>query len=72
MVDEDELERRVLALGRELRRARRLHDHPVLRGHRASRLQLRHALDLDETHAARADRVSEPWLVTEDGDLEPG
>ena len=31
MVDEDELERRVLALGGLLRGGRRLHDHAVLR-----------------------------------------
>src|SRR5581483_5088727 len=35
-------------------------------------LQLRHALHLDEAHAARADRRPEPRLVAEDRDLDPG
>ena len=35
-------------------------------------LQLRHALDLAEAHAAGADRRPEPRLVAEDGDLDPG
>ena len=72
VVDEDELERRVLPLRRLLGRARRLHDHPVLRGERAAGLELRHPLDLDEAHAAGADRRAEARLVTEDGDLDPG
>src|SRR5262249_22046288 len=73
VVDEDELERRVLRLRRHLRRARRLHAHSVLSCQRAGRLRLRrHALDLDETHAAGADRRAEARLVTEDGDLDPG
>ena len=49
-----------------------LHDHPVLRRQRAGGLQLRHALDLDEAHAAGADRRPEPRLVAEDRDLDPG
>src|SRR5207245_910398 len=71
VVDEDELERRVLALRRLLGGARRLDDHPVLGGHRAARLELRHALDLDEAHPARADRRAEPRLVAEHRDLDP-
>ena len=50
---------------------RRAHDHPVLRAQRASGLQLRQALHLDEAHAAGTDRRPEPWLVAEDGDLDP-
>ena len=72
MVDEDELERRVLALGGELRRAGGVHDHAVLRGQRAAGLQLRDALQLDQAHPARADRRAEPGLVAEHGDLDPG
>ena len=72
MVDEDELERRVLALGRLLRCGRGLDDHPVLRGEPAAGLELRQPLDLDEAHPAGADRRAEPGLVTEDGDLDPG
>src|SRR5205085_6149638 len=41
VVDEDELERRVLPLRRLRRRARGLDDHAVARGERARRLQLR-------------------------------
>ncbi len=70
VVDEDELQRRVLALGRLLRGLRRLHDHPVLGGQRAPGLELRDSLDLDEAHAAGADGRPEPRLVAEDGDLD--
>src|SRR5207253_10161415 len=56
VVDEDELERRVLALGRLLRGRGGADDQAVLRRHRAARLQLRHPLDLDEAHAAGPDR----------------
>ena len=72
VVDEDELERRVLAVGGLLGAARRAHDHPVLRRQRAPGLQLRHPFDLDEAHPASPDRRPEARLVTEDGDLEPG
>ena len=72
MVDEDELERRVLALGRLLGGGCRLHDHPVLRGERAAGLELRQPFDLDEAHPAGADGRPEPRLVTEDRDLDPG
>ena len=71
VVDEDELERRVLALGRLRRGLRGPDDHPVLRGQRAAGLELRHALDLDEAHAAGADGRAEPRLVAEDRDLDP-
>src|SRR5439155_26341482 len=62
MVDEDELERPVLPLCRPLGRARRLHDHAVLCGEGAAGLELRHALDFDEAHAAGADRRAEARL----------
>jgi hypothetical protein len=48
----------------------RVHDHAVADRGRARRLQLRDALDLDEAHAAGADRLAELGLVTEDGDLD--
>ncbi len=70
VVEEDELEHRLLALGRALRA--RVHLHAVGGGHRAGRLQLRHALDLDQAHAAGADRGPEPRLVAEHRDLDPG
>src|SRR6185436_11220948 len=45
-------------------------DHAVLDRRRARRLELRDALDLDQAHAARADRRAELRLVTEDRDLD--
>ena len=72
VVDEDELERPVLSRRRLLGRASRLHDHSVLGGERAAGLELRHPLELDEAHAAGADRRAEPRLVAEDGDLDAG
>ncbi len=73
MVDEDELERRVLRLARQLGGRRGLDDHPVGRGEGARRLRLRRArLDLAEAHPAGADRRPEPGLVAEDGDLDAG
>ncbi len=72
MVDEDELERPVLAGRRLLGGARCLYDHAVGRLQGAARLELRHAFELDEAHAAGADRIAEARLVTEDGDLDPG
>ena len=50
----------------------RVHDHAVGDRHRAGGLQLRHALDLDEAHAARADGGPEARLVAEDRDLDAG
>ena len=70
VVDEDELERALLAVGGLLRRGRGLHHHPVLRRHRAAGLELRHPLDLDEAHAAGADGRAEPGLVAEHRDLD--
>src|SRR5689334_4004745 len=68
VVDEQELDDRVL---------RGLHPvgggddhHALLDGRRAARLQLGHALDLHEAHAARAHRLAELGLVTEVGDLD--
>ena len=72
MVDEDELERRLLAVRRLRGRRGGAHDHPLRGRERAARLQLRDPLDLDETHATRADRRAEPGLVAEHGDLDPG
>src|SRR5262249_55077175 len=72
MVDEDELERRVLRLGRHLGGERRAHDHSVLRRERARGLRLRGAgLHLAEAHTAGADGWAEPRLVAEDRDLDP-
>ncbi len=70
MVDEDELERRLLPLRGLRGRLRRPHHHPVLGGQGAARLQLGHPLDLDEAHATGADGRSEPGLVAEHGDLD--
>src|SRR5262249_53701505 len=68
--DEDELERRVLSFG-GLRRGRTRLDHDSVRdGERARGLQLRHTLDLDEAHSARADGWPEPRLVAEDRNLD--
>ncbi len=71
VVDEDELERGVLAVGGLLGTARRAHDHPVLRRQRAPGLELRQPFDLDEAHPASANRRPEARLVTEHRDLEP-
>src|SRR6188508_2173154 len=71
VVDEDELERRVLALGRLRRGLRGAHLHPVGRSHRAAGLELRHTLELDEAHPAGPDRRPDARLVAEDRDLDP-
>ncbi len=68
VVDQQELEHRPLRVGCAL--VARVHLHAVGRGHRARGLQLRHSLDLDEAHPARADRGAETGLVTEDRDLD--
>src|SRR5262249_34503564 len=65
MVDEDELERRILSLGRQARGAGGVDDHPVLRRERAAGLELRRSLDLDEAHPAGADRIAGARLVHE-------
>ena len=70
VVDEDELERRLLTL-RRLRRRRARGDHHARRNReRARGLQLRYPLDLDEAHAAGADRLSKSRLVAEHRDLD--
>ena len=71
VVHEDELERSLLTLRRPGGRRRGAHDHPVLGGKRAARLELRKALDLDEAHSAGPDRRAEARLVAEDRDLDP-
>src|SRR5581483_5957598 len=63
VVDEDELERRVLALGGVRRAPRGADDHAVLRGQGAARLQLWNPLHLDEAHAAGAVRDLHRALV---------
>jgi hypothetical protein len=72
VVDEDELERRLLPVGRLRGRLGRLYDHPVLRSQRAAGLELGRALDLDEAHPAGPDRGPDARLVTEDRDLDAG
>ncbi len=67
VVDEQELDDRALRVVHAL--GLRVDDHAVLDRRRAARLQLRDALDLDEAHAARADRLAELGLVAEDRDL---
>jgi hypothetical protein len=71
MVHEDELERRLLPLGGFLRRRGGLDHHVRGDRERARGLELRHPLDLDQAHAARADRWAQPRLVAEDRDLDP-
>ena len=70
VVEQDELEHRLLALGSAGRA--RVHLHAVAGGHRAGGLELGHALDLDQAHAAGADGRTEARLVAEDRDLDPG
>src|SRR6266536_2388271 len=73
VVDEDELERGVLGDARHLGGACRLDDHPVLRRQRAAGLRLRgHPLDLDQAFFSSDTATTEPGLVAEDGDLDPG
>ncbi len=72
VVQEDELEDGVLALRGLRARLRGREDEAVLGGHRAGCLELRHALDFAEAHAAGADRRAEPRLVAEDRYLDPG
>ncbi len=68
VVDEQELDHG--ALGLVHAGGLRVHDHAVLDRRRAARLQLRDPLDLDQAHAAGADRLAELGLVAEDGDLD--
>jgi hypothetical protein len=56
VVEEDELEDRLLALGRLLARQRRLQHEPVDGGQGAGGLELREPFHLAEAHPARADR----------------
>ena len=68
VVDEQELDDR--ALGVVHAGGLGVDDHAVLDRRRARGLELRDALDLDQAHAAGADRLAELGLVTEDGDLD--
>ena len=68
VVDEQELDDRALGVVHAVGLG--VDDHAVLDRRRARRLQLRDALDLDQAHAAGADRLAELGLVTEDGDLD--
>ena len=70
MVQEDELEHGVLAMCCLLARLSGAEHHLVLCSHRAGCLELRHALDLAEAHAARPDGRPEARLVAEDRDLD--
>ena len=73
MVDEDELERCVLCLGGQRRGRGRLHDHAVGGRQRARGLGLRRSgRHLAEAHAAGPDGRTEPRLVAEHGNLDPG
>ena len=68
VVDEQELDDRLLRLLDAVGLG--VDDHAVLDRRRAAGLQLRDALDLDQAHAARADRGAELGLVAEDRDLD--
>jgi hypothetical protein len=68
VVDQQKLDDRLLGGPCALRAC--VHDHAVLDGRRACRLQLRHSLDLHQAHAAGADRLAEFRLVAEDRDLD--
>src|SRR3954469_15671075 len=68
VVDEQELHHRVLGLLDLVRGGD--HDHAVLHRRRARGLELGHALDLDQAHAAGPHRLAELALITEVGDLD--
>ncbi len=68
VVDEQELDDGVLRVLDPV--GLRVDDHAVADRGRAGGLQLRDALDLDQAHAAGADRIAELGLVTEDRDLD--
>ena len=68
VVDEQELDNRLLSHLHAI--GPRVHHHPVADRRRACSLQLRDPLDLDQAHAARADRVAELRLVAEHRDLD--
>src|SRR5947209_6877452 len=68
MVDQQELDDRVLRVVYTLGLG--VDDHPVLDWRRARGLELGDALDLDQAHPARPDRVAELGLVAEVGDLD--
>src|SRR5262249_20152653 len=68
VVDEQELDDRILRLLHTV--GLRVDHHAVADRGRARGLQLRHPLDLDQAHAAGADRVAHLRLVAEDRDLD--
>src|SRR4051794_2938526 len=68
VVHEQELDYRVLSLLDVVGGG--VHHHPVLDRRGAGGLELRHALDLDEAHAARAHRLAQLGFVAEVGDLD--
>src|SRR3712207_1156053 len=68
VVDQQELDDRALRVVHAL--GLRVDDHAVAHRGRATRLELRDALDLDQAHAAGADGLAELGLVTEDRDLD--
>src|SRR4051794_7792626 len=68
VVDEEELDHRALRVLDLL--GARVDDHPLAHRGRAGGLQFRDPLDLDQAHAAGADRVAEFRFVTEVGDLD--
>ena len=70
VVDQEELEHRVLALAGAV--GVRVHDHAVGDRRGAGGLQLGHALDLDQAHAAGADGRAQARLVAEHRHLDAG
>ena len=68
VVDQQELDDRPLRVACAL--GLRVDDHAVLDRGRAGGLELGDALDLDQAHAAGADRLAELGLVAEDRDLD--
>ena len=68
VVDEQELDHRALGVLDLLGAG--VDDHPLAHRGRAGGLQFRDPLDLDQAHAAGADRLAELRLVTEDRDLD--
>ena len=68
VIDEQELDDRILRVVHPVGLG--VDDHPVLHRGGARGLELGDALDLDQAHPARADRLPELRLVAEVGDLD--